>query len=722
MAVEVERLSVVLEARLDQYNRALIKGQADTNKRLGAIERRFQQTTARVRQSAVSMGAIAGTIGAYLSIDQLIGYANAWTRVERSIEAGGDVFGITLKSAGELTRLANDARIDVEAYAKTYIRTAAAIRDYGYDSETAAEVTSTLAKALKLGSASASEQASTILQFSQALQKGKLDGDEFRTVMENAGVIQELLAKRLRVTKGEIVKMAAAGKLQLLDLVGAMTEGAEQINNIFNLMPTTVDEAFTVLNNSITQFVGKMDDAYGISTTLTGALKFLSENIDTVGKAALVAGVGLLAMFAPAIIAGVAALGVGIVAAGGAIGGLTGILGAATAAFSLFGDDISVTSDGVVSLKDTVAALALELKTTMGVFDEFEARFAYAGEAFRGQFLAPLADRVRETARLLGETRKWSEGTTVSKARPTHPNVTGMDADKGADRARRRFEKDLLNIENRIDAEQVEADVIGRSAFEAEKLRVQTHLLNEARKAGIDLTADDKLKIEALSTAMAQAVTETDALRDAYSQMQEESKDVLKGFITDMKDGKSATEALADSLNKIADKLIDMAVNNLVEMALGGLTGKGGNPASTGGSILKLFGFADGGYVRGPGSGRSDSIPARLSNGEYVVNSDATKKHRAMLDAINSGKVAGFADGGIVSAAPMAQVTLPNAVSGGGSGAPVVNSSITLNVANGTPEGVSKMQNETLPQIQKIVRSEVKQIFDRSPRFRRSGI
>ena len=48
-------------------------------------------------------------------------------------------------------------------------------------------------------------------------------------------------------------------------------------------------------------------------------------------------------------------------------------------------------------------------------------------------------------------------------------------------------------------------------------------------------------------------------------------------------------------------------------------------------------GHANGGYISGPGTGRSDSIVSRLSNGEYVVNASATSQHRDMLDAINSG-------------------------------------------------------------------------------------
>jgi hypothetical protein len=46
---------------------------------------------------------------------------------------------------------------------------------------------------------------------------------------------------------------------------------------------------------------------------------------------------------------------------------------------------------------------------------------------------------------------------------------------------------------------------------------------------------------------------------------------------------------------------------------------------------------ASGGEITGPGSGTSDSIPAMLSNGEYVVNAKQTAKHRHLLSAINNG-------------------------------------------------------------------------------------
>lgn len=72
--------------------------------------------------------------------------------------------------------------------------------------------------------------------------------------------------------------------------------------------------------------------------------------------------------------------------------------------------------------------------------------------------------------------------------------------------------------------------------------------------------------------------------------------------------------------------------------------------ASTGASVLKK---AKGGAIIGPGTSTSDSIPALLSNGEYVINADAAAQiGRTTLDALNSGAYPAFASGGSVGGVP----------------------------------------------------------------------
>lgn len=65
--------------------------------------------------------------------------------------------------------------------------------------------------------------------------------------------------------------------------------------------------------------------------------------------------------------------------------------------------------------------------------------------------------------------------------------------------------------------------------------------------------------------------------------------------------------------------------------------------------------FAPGGPVFGAGTGTSDSIPAMLSNGEFVVNANATAKNRSLLEQINSGNKSAETGGNVsivVNAAP----------------------------------------------------------------------
>lgn len=92
---------------------------------------------------------------------------------------------------------------------------------------------------------------------------------------------------------------------------------------------------------------------------------------------------------------------------------------------------------------------------------------------------------------------------------------------------------------------------------------------------------------------------------------------------------------------------------------------------STFGSI---FGgkFATGGYIAGPGTGTSDSIPAFLSNGEYVLTAEAVQNvGLPLLDAMNSGRVGHFATGGLVRA---------NGSGNKGTAAPAAGN-VTLNVS-----------------------------------------
>lgn len=92
---------------------------------------------------------------------------------------------------------------------------------------------------------------------------------------------------------------------------------------------------------------------------------------------------------------------------------------------------------------------------------------------------------------------------------------------------------------------------------------------------------------------------------------------------------------------------IQSLISQLLSMPMGGM---GGGAGLLGG----LLGFKEGGEISGPGTSTSDSIPILASDGEFMVNAKSAKKHRRLLDAINSGHVPAFAAGGSIGAGTFA--------------------------------------------------------------------
>lgn len=82
-------------------------------------------------------------------------------------------------------------------------------------------------------------------------------------------------------------------------------------------------------------------------------------------------------------------------------------------------------------------------------------------------------------------------------------------------------------------------------------------------------------------------------------------------------------------------------------------------------------GFASGGYISGPGGPRSDSILARLSNGEFVMPAHVVRRFGVdFMEALRSGRLPKFASGGLVNNLRVPSVPSP-LMGGGGGGTPV---------------------------------------------------
>ena len=127
-------------------------------------------------------------------------------------------------------------------------------------------------------------------------------------------------------------------------------------------------------------------------------------------------------------------------------------------------------------------------------------------------------------------------------------------------------------------------------------------------------------------------------------------------------DASSAVHAVQTEIDALHDKTVFLTVK---QIAAG---------SSSANAAEHDVGLATGGQVRGPGSGTSDSIPAMLSDGEFVVKAAQTAKYLPLLHAINSG-TKGYAAGGFVNGSK--SNTVINKITNQGDGAAPVVSSVT---------------------------------------------
>lgn len=287
---------------------------------------------------------------------------------------------------------------------------------------------------------------------------------------------------------------------------------------------------------------------------------------------------------------------------------------------------------------------------------QIENPYAGQAQAFDNGVLKSIQD-AQKTDYVGGMYSAIESGASAAagKLRELAKGLTDVDEKSKKGRKRRgktdaEYYQDIIDgADRRIASLLVEQQALGMTEEAANALRYEQEMLNQAQQHGIELTPKQADYIKMLAGTMAGLESAIQKTQDAINF----AKDTTKGFFSDMANGLangrgwwgSLADAAVNAITKIADALIDSGIDSLFGGSgfgslLGGLFGgKSADPWSD----LRL---ASGGYVSGPGSATSDSIPAWLSNGEFVMNAKATKAFGPWLQAMNDNKVRGFAYGG----------------------------------------------------------------------------
>ena len=180
-----------------------------------------------------------------------------------------------------------------------------------------------------------------------------------------------------------------------------------------------------------------------------------------------------------------------------------------------------------------------------------------------------------------------------------------------------------------------------------------------------------------LSHADAQAVLnlELERTEERLNRVRSASEEAAHAFARGVLQDLRAAEDLNDAIGRISDRLLDLAFDKAFDLLAEQFAQIGSAAHQSGGSGLggfvgsifgALFGggvrAATGGLINGPGTGTSDSIPAWLSNGEYVVPAQSvTPQTLPYLEALRRGPVLPrFATGGLVGGAAVAPSAAPS--------------------------------------------------------------
>lgn len=389
----------------------------------------------------------------------------------------------------------------------------------------------------------------------------------------------------------------------------------------------------------------------------------------------------------------------------------------------LFGDEF-MNPDPMKGLQDRVDFLSQHVEA-------LKAKGEDALEAER-QLAIARAALEEEVQRIMAGSGETVLPTITVADRPTiiptkgdrTSSRSGRGGGRGGGERENEFERQVARLQQRIALLRVESEArrdltgsIEEQEAAVEAARIRHELLTAAQNAGLAITPALQAQIDQLANDYSDAALAAQRLAESQQQAQATAQEwanfggsVVSGFIDDLRQGKSASEALANAVSKITDKLIDLAIQMLVVKPLMGLFGfSGGGLVGGGGGLL---GFAGGGYT-GPG-GKYE--PAGIVHrGEYVMSKAAVERIGVgNLESMHRSALRGFADGGYVGAAPAVQRvhTAANQSAAPAMSQIEINAPITVNGSAGTEaqndDLAKKMAKEMEVTMRSVIADEVR--------------
>ena len=212
-----------------------------------------QEISAGTQQANELTNTIKRAVAAYISI-QSVGKALNISDELATTTARLDLMNDNLQSTQELTNMvyaaAQDARGSFGDMASNVAKLGTLAGDAFSSSAEIVAFANQLNKQMKLSGASTEEASSAMLQLTQSLAKGTLNGDELTSVMENGSMVIQTIADYMGVAQGEIKDLAADGQVTSDIIIAAMLGAADETNAAFATLPLTWSDIWQNIKNA----------------------------------------------------------------------------------------------------------------------------------------------------------------------------------------------------------------------------------------------------------------------------------------------------------------------------------------------------------------------------------------------------------------------------------------------------------------------------------------
>ena len=245
-----------------------------------------QEISAGTQQANELTNTIKRAVAAYVSI-QSVGKALNISDELASTTARLNLMNDKLQSTEELTNMVYAAAQNSRGAFSDMAANVAKIGNLAGDAFSSSEqivvFAEQLNKQMKLSGASTQEASAAMLQLTQSLAKGCLNGDELTSVMENGSAVTKTIAEYMGITQGELKDLAAEGQVTSDIIIAAMLGAADQTNAAFETLPMTWADVWQSMKNSalvafrpVLQRINDLANSQAVQTFVNGAIEAMA--------------------------------------------------------------------------------------------------------------------------------------------------------------------------------------------------------------------------------------------------------------------------------------------------------------------------------------------------------------------------------------------------------------------------------------------------------------